>query len=66
MLRAAMPETTIDEYGDARATEQEIGANTHLRINRDIHAVPQSQAMHRRSDARLGNRVTPPNALHSI
>lgn len=64
MLRAAVPEASIDVYNDETPGEYDVGPPAQTRQWGDIYAVPQTSTPQVPSEGNLGSRVPTSLALH--
>jgi hypothetical protein len=65
VLRAAVPETAVDEDGDPPLAEDEIRTATKFWLRGDVHAVTQAPAVEFTANGKFGPRVPSPVALHN-
>jgi hypothetical protein len=65
MLWAAVPKAPVDEDGDTRSGENDVGNPSRLSQQGDMDAETESKSMKRTTQRRFGRGVLLPNALHS-
>ena len=58
MLWATVPEATIDEDGDPRPAEHDVGASTQPHQRGVVHVVPKASPVKDSLDGHLGSRVS--------
>jgi hypothetical protein len=64
VLRTQVPEAPVDEDGDLRGTEDDVGPSAHAREDRPLDAVAQPGCVQGTAQRDLRARVPPPLLLH--
>ena len=63
MVRAAVPEATVDEHGWTRPRERDVGA---WRRSAGPDAISIAGAMQERPNGQFGPRISAPDPLHAL
>lgn len=62
--RTRVPKASVDEHGDLRRSEHEVGGATQRWLGSSVDPVPQPEAVRRGANCHLGARVTTPVGAH--